>query len=156
MARKKTKVEAVAKNYTRRDRYLRLTSRIVAGISVVLSVVMIGVIIFLTLDLIRFIASDLIDPPLLSFGTGVFEIFGLFLNVMIAIELLDNITSYLKHHHVQLELVILTSLTAVARKIIMLDLKKTDGVELIGLSLAVGALSASYIGIRHFHSRNGR
>ncbi len=139
-----------------RDRYLRLISRIVAGISVVLSVVMIGVIIFLTLDLIRFIVSDLLEPPALAFGSGVFEIFGLFLNVMIAIELLDNITSYLKHHHVQLELVILTSLTAVARKIIMLDLKKTDGVELIGLGLAVAALSASYIGIRHFHERSRR
>jgi len=41
-----------------------------------------------------------------------------------------------------------TSLTAVARKIILLDLNKVDGVEVIGLGIAIAALSLSYWLIR--------
>ncbi|MEL6816626.1 MAG: phosphate-starvation-inducible PsiE family protein, partial [Cyanobacteria bacterium J06598_3] len=71
-------------------------------------------------------------------------IFGLFLSVLIALEILENITAYLRKHVVQVELVIVTSLTAVARKIIILDLKEVSGVSLIGLAIAILALSISY------------
>ncbi|MEO1180694.1 MAG: phosphate-starvation-inducible PsiE family protein, partial [Cyanobacteria bacterium J06636_28] len=43
------------------------------------------------------------------------EIFGLFLSVLIALEILENITDYIREHVVQVELVIATALTAVGR-----------------------------------------
>lgn len=49
---------------------------------------------------------------------------------------------------VQVELVIVTSLIAVARKIIIFDFSKYSGMELIGLSLAIFALAISYWIIR--------
>ncbi|MFP4102398.1 phosphate-starvation-inducible PsiE family protein, partial [Coleofasciculus sp.] len=51
-------------------------------------------------------------------------------------------------HVVQVELVIVTSLIAVARKIIILNLDKTGGLEIIGLALAILSLSISYWIIR--------
>jgi len=60
----------------------------------------------------------------------------LFLNVLIALEILENITAYLRKHIIQVELVIVTSIIAVARKIIILDFEKTPGTDLIGLALA--------------------
>ena len=39
---------------------------------------------------------------------------------------------------------IVTSLIAVARKIIILDFEKVDGTELIGLGITIFALSISY------------
>jgi len=53
------------------------------------------------------------------------------LNVLIALEILEN-TAYLRKHVVQVELVIVTSIIAVARKIIILDFEKTSGTDLMG------------------------
>jgi uncharacterized membrane protein (DUF373 family) len=79
-----------------------------------------------------------------SFTTTLFELFGLFLNVLIALEILENITAYLRKHVIQLELVIVTSLTAVSRKIIILDLEKKSSNDLIALAVAVFSLSIGY------------
>jgi uncharacterized membrane protein (DUF373 family) len=83
-----------------------------------------------------------------NFNTKLFQLFGLFLNVLIALEILENITAYLKKHVIQVELVIVTSLIAVARKIIILDLEKKDSNDLIALGVAVFALSVSYLMIK--------
>jgi uncharacterized membrane protein (DUF373 family) len=53
---------------------------------------------------------------------------------------------------VQIELVIITSLTAVARKIIILDFAEVTGAQLIGLAIAILALSLSYLIVRNIHS----
>jgi uncharacterized membrane protein (DUF373 family) len=83
-----------------------------------------------------------------NFNTQLFQLFGLFLNVLIALEILENITAYLKKHVVQVELVLITSLIAVSRKIIIMDLEKKDSNDLIALGVAVFALSISYVMIR--------
>jgi uncharacterized membrane protein (DUF373 family) len=83
-----------------------------------------------------------------SFNRKLFQLFGLFLNVLIALEILENITAYLKKHVIQVELVLVTSLIAVSRKIIILDLEKKDSNDLIALGIASIALSTSYVIIR--------
>ena len=95
-------------------------------------------------DLGLVLFDSVIQKPAPFLNKTLLEIFGLFLTVLIALELLQNITAYLQDHKVQLELVIVTSLTAVARKIILLDLDKVTGTELIGLAIAVLTLSLSY------------
>jgi uncharacterized membrane protein (DUF373 family) len=89
-----------------------------------------------------------------SFNAELFQLFGLFLNVLIALEILENITAYLKKHVVQVELVLVTSLIAVSRKIIILDLEKKDSNDLIALAVAVFSLSISYLIIRQANSKN--
>jgi uncharacterized membrane protein (DUF373 family) len=86
-----------------------------------------------------------------NFNRILFQLFGLFLNVLIALEILENVAAYLKQHIIQVELVLVTSLIAVARKIIILDLEKKDSNDLIALSIAVFALSLSYLMIRLVH-----
>jgi uncharacterized membrane protein (DUF373 family) len=90
-----------------------------------------------------------------DFNRVLFQIFGLFLNVLIALEILEDVAAYLKQHIIQVELVLVTSLIAVSRKIIILDLEKKDSNDLIALSIAVFALSLSYIMIRLVH-RSGK
>ncbi|MGG6294727.1 phosphate-starvation-inducible PsiE family protein [Leptolyngbya sp. AN02str] len=109
-----------------------------------LSVAMIVVIIVAIVDLGRFLLQELSSEPYGFFSTTLIEIFGLFLNVLIAMEVLENITAYLKKHVVQVELVIVTSLIAVARKIIIFDSKQATGLELIGLGVAILSLAISY------------
>jgi uncharacterized membrane protein (DUF373 family) len=86
-------------------------------------------------------------------GRTLINIFGLFLNVLIALELLENLTAYLKKHVVQVELVVVTSIIAVARKIILLDFEKTSGIDLIGLAIAIFALAISYWIIRRLNTQ---
>jgi uncharacterized membrane protein (DUF373 family) len=79
-----------------------------------------------------------------DFNATLFELFGLVLNVLIALEILANITAYLRKNVTQIELVIVTSLIAVARKIIIFDLEKKSSSDLVALAVAVFSLSISY------------
>ena len=110
---------------------------------------MVLVVMVVFVDLGIYLPQALLDPDPYNFlGKTLLDIFGLFLSVLIALEILENITAYLKKHVVQVELVIVTSLTAVARKIIILDLDKVTGVSLVGLAIAILSLSISYLIVR--------
>jgi uncharacterized membrane protein (DUF373 family) len=122
-------------------------------ISKLLSIAMVFVILLAVYDLVTFLVLDIFSQPYGRFGTTLFTIFGLFLNVLIALEILENITAYLKNHVIQVELVIVTSLVAVSRKIIILDLQKTAGLDLIALAAAILSLSVSYWLVRHVNRR---
>jgi uncharacterized membrane protein (DUF373 family) len=129
----------------RDDNFLRFLGRVETWISKILSIMMLGVIFLSVFQLGRFLVLELTSISPNDYSTRVlFTIFGLFLNVLIAFEILENITAYLKKHVIQVELVIVTSLIAVARKIIILDLEKTAGLDLIALASAILALSISY------------
>ena len=122
-------------------------------VSKVLAVLMVVVIIVAIVDLGTFLVKELFTTPYGEINRTLFKIFGLFLNILIAMEILENITGYLKKHVLQVELVIVTSLIAVARKIIILDLEKVKGMDIIGLGIAILALSTSYLIIRASNSR---
>ncbi|HEY9851812.1 MAG TPA: phosphate-starvation-inducible PsiE family protein [Leptolyngbyaceae cyanobacterium] len=133
--------------------FLGFIKMIESLVSKFLSLAMVFVILVAVGDLIIFLFRDVATEPIGFFNTTLIQLFGLFLNILIALELLDNITAYLRKHVVQVELVIVTSLIAVARKIIILDLDKVDGTELIGLSLAIFALSISYLLVRFINTK---
>jgi uncharacterized membrane protein (DUF373 family) len=109
-----------------------------------LSLFMIAVILVSTIDLGLILFRVILEPPENFLGRVLIDIFGFFLNVLIALEILENITAYLRKNAVQVELVIVTSIIAVARKIIILDFDKVDGIDIIGLGIAIFALSISY------------
>jgi uncharacterized membrane protein (DUF373 family) len=93
-------------------------------------------------------------PSTEDFNATLFELFGLVLDVLIALEILANITAYLKKNVTQVELVIVTSLIAVARKIIILDLEKKSSGDLIALAVAVFSLSISYAIVHQINRKN--
>ncbi len=137
---------------TKDQNFLHGLESIESVVSKVLSIMMILVTIVAVFDLSVFLVQELwievSSPNHTRFSEILFKIFGLFLNILIALEILENITAYLKKHVVQVELVIVTSLIAVARKIIILDLSKTSGIEIIGLGVAIFSLSVSYWVVR--------
>lgn len=118
----------------------------------VLSITMVVVVFVIIVDLIIVLVKALLTSTPDGFlGKTLTDIFGLFLSVLIALEILENITAYIKKHVVQVELVIATALTAVGRKLIILDLEKISGVSLIGLAIAIFSLSISYWIVRSSH-----
>lgn len=126
------------------ENFLRSTYWIENVAAKVLTVALGLVILISLVDLVIILIRDLIEDPIGFFDKTLIDIFGLFLNILIALELLENITAYLKKHIVQVELVIVTSLIAVARKIIIFDFSKNSSIDLLALGAAILALSTSY------------
>ncbi|MEG4215892.1 phosphate-starvation-inducible PsiE family protein [Microcoleus sp. Pol14C6] len=136
------------------EQFLHFTESVEVIISKILSLAMIWVILLSVCDLLIFLAKELVNHSDNLLKDTLFVIFGLFLNVLIALEILENITAYLKKHVIQVELVIVTSLIAVSRKIIILDLEKKTAADLIGLAIAIFALSISYLIVRYTNKGN--
>jgi uncharacterized membrane protein (DUF373 family) len=120
-----------------------------------LVVMMALVVLFASLDLAWIIVQDLIVPPYLLFDVNrLLEIFGMFLLVLIGIELLESIRTYLDHKLVHVEIVMTVALIAIARKVIILDVKELDGLKLIGIGVIIIALAGGYVYIKRCY-RNG-
>ncbi len=140
--------------YIWQDRnFLKLLKHLESLVSKILSIAMIVVIFVTIIELVSYLAYHLFTPPYGRFNNTLLEIFGMFLNVLIALEILENITAYLRKHLIQVELVIVTSLIAMARKIIIFDLEQKKAIDLIALASAVLALSASYWVVRYVNHR---
>lgn len=136
------------------ENFVSLLKGVESLVAKVLSLAMIVVLVVATIDLWRILVQELLfEEPSGFLAITLIEIFGMFLNVLIALEVLENITAYLKKHVVQLELVIVTSLTAVARKIIIFDSKEAGGFELVGLGFAIFALAGSYWIVRRLNQQ---
>lgn len=132
--------------------FLHRLDQFEGSVSKALSIGMIVVIVAMIVDLAVVLMTTIFTNGPGSFlGQPVIDLFGLFLGVLIALEIMENITAYIKNHVVQVELVIATALTAVGRKIIILDLNKISGTTLIGLALAILALAISYWIVRTSH-----
>lgn len=139
-------------NQFKNETFLLRLHQFEGSISKLLSLAMVIVILAIVFDLIVVLIEAIFTTAPGEFLVQtVVDIFGLFLTVLIALEILENITAYIQKHVVQVELVIATALTAVGRKFIILDLDKVTGTTLIGLALAIFALAVSYWIVRSSH-----
>ena len=134
--------------------FLQLLELVEVFVAKILTLLMIVVILALVWDVAHTVFWTIFNE-IREFGkqgylqTTLFDVFGAFLTVLIALEIVENITGYLKRHEFQLELVLVTSLVAVSRKIIIFDMKSPDASQdLIGLAVAVISLTVSYCLVR--------
>jgi uncharacterized membrane protein (DUF373 family) len=106
---------------------------------------MLGVIVVATLELAWVIVHDILSPPILLLEISeLLEIFGLFLLVLIGIELLEMIKVYLKDKVVHVEVVFMVAMVAIARKVVILDVNELSGITLVGIGIVIIALSGGY------------
>ncbi|TWX71160.1 hypothetical protein ESZ39_09880 [Colwellia sp. C1TZA3] len=111
----------------------------------ILSVLMVLVIYWSIADVVYVIYTRLSVPPYLLLSVeDILHTFGAFMVVLIAVEIFINIRLYLGSHVIPVELVIATALMAVARKIIVLDLKIVSAEHIVGLALVTISLGVTY------------
>ena len=124
------------------SKYLKIFEKVI----VYSLLIMMAVTIFLaTLDLGWILVKDIITPPVFLVSVNeLLEIFGMFLLVLIGIELLETIKTYSAESKVHLEVVLMVALIAVARKVIILNLKEISNLTLVGLAAVIIALSVGY------------
>jgi uncharacterized membrane protein (DUF373 family) len=120
---------------------------------------MMGVVLLLaTIDLGYTLYVDIVDQPpyfLLSV-TEILDLFGIFLLVLIGIELFETLEIYIKENVVHIEVVLTVALIALARKVIILDVKKLESTTLLAIAALILALSVGYYLIRKtFQFENG-
>jgi uncharacterized membrane protein (DUF373 family) len=72
------------------------------------------------------------------------SIFGLFLLILIGIELMETIKVYLIDDSIRVEIVFLVAMIGIARHVIDLDYKTMDPIALIGIAAVILALTIGY------------
>lgn len=102
-----------------------------------------------TIELAVLIVRDIMEPPRFWLGIDqLFEIFGFFLMLLIGVELLETIKAYLMEHVVHSEIVLEVGLIAIARKVIILDVKEYGPMTLVGIASLILAIALAYALIR--------
>ena len=110
-------------------------------------VLMTLIVIFSIIDLAYILYKDLLSPPTLLLDIDEMkELFGLFLLVLIGLELVESMQTYLTEHviHAEVEVILLIAMIAVARKVIIMDIDKTSFQALLGIAAIIVALAGSY------------
>ncbi|MBM3129204.1 MAG: phosphate-starvation-inducible E-like protein [Chloroflexi bacterium] len=133
---------------------LNLLNRFERVITMTLVTLMMIVVTLATLDLILGIYQEVIKPPHIFIPVEkLLDIFGLFLLVLIGIELLDTIRAYLTEHIIHEEVILVAALLAVARKVIVLDVKETDPVMVFGIAAIIPAVVIAYWIVERMHTK---
>ena len=79
---------------------------------------------------------------------ALFDIFGLFVAVLVGVELLKILRHLLQVHEVDTTLVVQTALIALCNKVITANLAELDWTKLLGVAALIGALAAALYALR--------
>jgi uncharacterized membrane protein (DUF373 family) len=124
---------------------VKIFDQIESWISYALLGLMTIIVLSATLEVGYVVATNIFRPPGFFIGVeDLFDIFGLLLMVLIGLELMASIQMYIKSHEIHAEIMLLIAITAVTRKIVILDAKAIEPMMLFGVALLVLALTTGY------------
>ena len=125
--------------------FLRFIDRGERTLAKALSLLLAVVVVVASAHLLVLVVQLMGNPGSTWLGNDLTRVLGDLLNLLIALEVLQNLTAYMRRKVVQIELVLVTALTAVARKVIVLPPGAENNPELLGgLGVVVLALAAAY------------
>jgi len=114
------------------------------AIVVSLIAMMMVVVALSTLELAWTIAQDIFTPPVILLEVDeLLDIFSFFLLIVIGLELLETIKAYLRDNAIHIEIVLEVALIAIARKVIVLDLTKYDGLSVLAIAALIITLAGA-------------
>ena len=127
------------------DPYLWVLKKVIHISLKALAALMILVVISGVLDVAWTLYQRLVSPPqFILTMNDILATFGAFMTVLIAIEIFVNITVYLRDDFIHVKIVMATAIMAVARKVIILDIKELEPAYLWGVASLMIAVSAGY------------
>jgi uncharacterized membrane protein (DUF373 family) len=120
-----------------------------------LLILMAGVVLLATIELGWILVQDAITPPMFLLDIHeLLDLFGLFLLVLVGIELMHSVKTYIIRREFHLETVVTVAIIAVARKIIVLEPKELPEGALLGIAVLVLTLALAYYVIRRSRKEN--
>ncbi len=117
------------------------------SLAFVLLVLIAAVSVIALIELCFILYQDLISTDGYLLGLNeLFEVFGMFLIVLIAVELMASIYMYMVDKSVHVEMMLLIAITAIARKVVVLDLegKGDPAMYMIGMAALLATLIGGY------------
>lgn len=107
---------------------------------------MMGIVVLLaTLELAWILIKDIISPPILLLEIDeLLELFGLFLLVLIGVELFETIQTYYLERVIRVEVVVTVAIIAISRKVIILDYKSLSSFTFLDVGGVILALAIAY------------
>jgi uncharacterized membrane protein (DUF373 family) len=72
------------------------------------------------------------------------QLIGLFLTILIGVELLEAVKAFLKEEIVHVEIVVLVAIIAISRKVIVWEISSSHYMDLIAMAIMLLALAATY------------
>lgn len=114
---------------------------------IIIITIMMGIVLLLsTIELCWVIINDILSPPVFLLEINeLLEIFGMFMLVIIGIELFETIMkTYLTEGYDHAQIVLSVAIIAIARKVIILDVKEIPSLTLFGIGIIILALSIGY------------
>jgi uncharacterized membrane protein (DUF373 family) len=129
------------------DQAIRQGETLVVG---VLLLLLAGVLLPSIVELAWVLAKDVSSPPVLILEIDeLLEIFGLFLLVLIGVELFEAFVNTHLHERVdRAEVVMIVAIIAISRKVIVIDFAKTDPLTAVGIGVGIVALALGYFLIK--------
>jgi uncharacterized membrane protein (DUF373 family) len=123
-------------------RLLKLFERTIITILIFMMVIMI---LLSTIELGRLLVSTILaSPNFLLDINQLLDVFGFFLLILIGVELLETIKGYLADHVIHVEVVIEVALIAIARKVIILDIKEYGADKVLAIAALIVAIALAY------------
>ncbi len=109
--------------------------------------VMMAIVVFLaTLELGYLLIKDIVKPPILILEIDeLLEIFGMFMLVLIGLELFESIQVYHKDRTIRVEVVVIVAIIAVSRKVIILDYKSLSSFTFLDVGVGILCLGLTYL-----------
>lgn len=127
-------------------RYLKLLQR---GIVLLLLFVMSLILLLATFNIVFFIIKNIVQEPMSQLtANNLMELFSIFLVILIGIELLETVKAFLMKETIQVEIVVLVAIIAVARKVIIWEFSDSSPSEVFGISAILLTLGVTYFLIR--------
>lgn len=124
---------------------LAYLDRFKRALVIIITVMTAAVLVLAVVELGYILVKDFLSPPLFILDiTELLELFGLFLLVLIGIELLETMEIYIKENVVHVEVVLTVALIALARKVIILNFNKVSSPTLLGVGVLILSLSIGY------------
>lgn len=118
---------------------------------------MVVIVAFSTFEVGYEIFRNIFEPPGFFLGVAdLFELFGLFLMVLIGLELMTAIRMYLEDQSIHAELMLLVAITAITRKVVILDAKAIDPMTVFAIGFLLFALCGGYYLFRRTRAAEGR
>ena len=120
--------------------HLKRFERLIAW---VLAILLTVVILLGTVDLtVKLVQDVLYTAPHHLVGIDqMLDLFGLFLIVLLGLELLQMVKAYLHDEFIHVEVVLIVALIALARKVIIMEFKEPTPLTLIGMAVLVLSLA---------------
>lgn len=110
---------------------------------------MIFVVFLSTIELAVILVQEMHRPPFLLLNIEeMLTVFGFFMMILIGIELMETVKIYLEKETVRVEVILMVAIIAIARKVIIMDVKEMEALALLGIAAIILALSVGYFAIK--------